>query len=85
MNDLKLTSRAGPSHKAPMERICKGLAGASKILVVTLGCYALAGCITVNAPDKPIVIELNINIQQEVLYKIADDVQNTIKDNKDIF
>jgi hypothetical protein len=27
----------------------------------------------VNAPDKPIVIELNINIEQEVVYRLAAD------------
>jgi hypothetical protein len=44
-----------------------------------------AGCISVNAPDKPIVIELNINIKQEVVYRLAADAGNTIKDNPDIF
>jgi hypothetical protein len=39
----------------------------------------------VNAPDKPIVIELNINIKQEVVYRLAADAGNTIKDNPDIF
>jgi hypothetical protein len=33
----------------------------------------LSGCISVKAPDKPIVIELNINIKQEVVYKLAAD------------
>lgn len=46
---------------------------------------ALAGCISVNAPDKPIVIELNINIKQEVVYRLAADAGNTIKDNPGIF
>lgn len=45
----------------------------------------LSGCISVNAPDKPIVIELNINIKQEVIYRIADDVANTINQNPEIF
>ncbi|MBO9603142.1 MAG: YnbE family lipoprotein [Novosphingobium sp.] len=45
----------------------------------------LPGCISVNAPDKPIVIELNINIKQEVLYKIQQDVENTIEQNSGIF
>ena len=46
---------------------------------------ALAGCISVNAPDKPIVIELNINIKQEVLYRLADDAGKTIEQNSGIF
>ena len=46
---------------------------------------ALAGCISVNAPDKPIVIELNINIKQEVVYRLADDAAKTIENNAGIF
>ena len=45
----------------------------------------LSGCIQVAAPDKPIVIELNINIQQEVVYRLAEDAGNTIEENADIF
>lgn len=44
-----------------------------------------AGCINVQAPDKPIVIELNINIRQEVIYRLAADAANTIDENEDIF
>ena len=39
----------------------------------------------VNAPDKPIVIELNINIKQEVIYRLSADAANTIEQNKEIF
>lgn len=46
---------------------------------------ATAGCISVNAPDKPIVIELNINIKQEVVYRLAQDANATIESNPDIF
>jgi anti-sigma-K factor RskA len=45
----------------------------------------LSGCISVNAPDKPIVIELNINIKQEVIYRLAEDVKQNIEANPDIF
>ena len=51
-------------------------------VVVTL---ALGGCISVKAPDKPIVIELNINIKQEVVYRLAGDTAKTIENNKEIF
>jgi len=44
-----------------------------------------AGCINVSAPDDPIVIELNINIRQEVIYRLAEDAANTIDENADIF
>jgi hypothetical protein len=49
------------------------------------GSAMAAGCISVTAPDKPIVIELNINIKQEVIYKLSADAGNTIESNKDIF
>ncbi len=53
--------------------------------VLTGSVVALGGCVSVNAPDKPIVIELNINIKQEVIYRLAADAGNTIKDNPEIF
>ena len=46
---------------------------------------ALGGCVTVEAPDKPIVIELNVNIRQEVIYRLAADAKNTVEENEDIF
>jgi hypothetical protein len=51
----------------------------------TTTCLLLGGCITLKAPDKPIVIELNINIKQEVVYRLAGDASQTIDSNKDIF
>ena len=56
-----------------------------KGLMLIAGAMILTGCISVNAPDKPIVIELNINIKQEVVYRLAADAGNTIKDNPGIF
>ena len=50
------------------------------LLAATLG-----GCVTVEAPDKPIVIELNVNIRQEVIYRLAADARNTVEENQDIF
>lgn len=55
------------------------------LAVLVAGAMALAGCISVSAPDKPIVIELNINIKQEVIYRLAEDVKQNIEANPDIF
>ncbi len=49
------------------------------------GALAISGCVSVTAPDKPIVIELNINIKQEVVYRLAADAANTIDQNPDVF
>ena len=51
---------------------------------LALGALA-AGCVTVNAPDEPIVIELNVNITQEVIYRLAQDAGNTIEETPGIF
>lgn len=56
------------------------LAGALLAPVAMVG-----GCINVAAPDKPIVIELNINIRQEVVYMLAEDAAETIQENAEIF
>ncbi|MFV0644135.1 MAG: YnbE family lipoprotein [Sphingomonadaceae bacterium] len=59
---------------------------ASALLVTGLGAsLVVGGCVSVNAPDKPIVIELNINIRQEVIYRLAKDAGDTIDENADIF
>ncbi len=59
--------------------------GAAMLGVLVGGAMALSGCVSVNAPDKPIVIELNINIKAEVVHKLAADAQNTVQQNGDIF
>lgn len=53
--------------------------------VLPLGAAVLTGCINVTAPEEPIVIELNVNIRQEVIYRLAADASNLIDENEDIF
>lgn len=81
MKDAKLTSPARRAHRALMEQDRAGWGSA----VLLMGGVLLSGCISVSAPDEPIVIELNINISQEVVYRLAEDAGNTIEDNPDIF
>lgn len=45
----------------------------------------LAGCVQLRAPDKPIEINLNVNIKQEVVVKLQRDVGNLIEANPDLF
>ena len=45
----------------------------------------LAGCISVSPPDKPIEINLNVTIQQEVLVKLQRDVEQLIEQNPEAF
>lgn len=92
MNSDRLTNRARIAKTLPMQgatsrygwRAGRSTRGAL-LAVLVGGSLALGGCVSVNAPDKPIVIELNINIKQEVIYRLAADAGNTIDQNQDIF
>ena len=46
---------------------------------------ALAGCVTVKAPEKPIEINLNVDIRQEVLVRMQRDVEQMIRQNPQAF
>lgn len=86
MTALKLTRGAMPAHKTLMTGSTrgKGLQRAMRVMAM-MGAIPLAGCITLEAPTEPIVIELNINITQEVIYRLADDASAAIEQNADIF
>lgn len=45
----------------------------------------LTSCVTVNAPEKPIEINLNVDIRQEVLVRLRDDVEQLIRENPQAF
>ena len=46
---------------------------------------ALVGCVQIDTPDKPIEINLNINIKQEVVYRLDGDAKKLIEQNSEIF
>jgi YnbE-like lipoprotein len=58
--------------------------GASLVAAATLA-TPLAGCISVSPPDKPIEINLNVKIEQEVLVRLQRDVENIIRQNPQDF
>jgi hypothetical protein len=45
----------------------------------------LSSCVTVKAPDKPIEINLNVDIKQEVLVRLQKDVEQLINQNPQAF
>ena len=45
----------------------------------------LGGCISVSPPDKPIEINLNVTIRQEVLVRLQRDVEQLIQQNPQAF
>jgi len=54
-------------------------------IAVTGAGLAAGGCVNVTAPDKPIEINLNINVKQEVVYRLDSDAKNLIQTNPGIF
>lgn len=81
MRNTKLTNCGHAAHSPTMSGAKRNMAA----MMVMVGMVPLAGCITLEAPDEPIVIELNINITQEVVYRLAEDAGNTIDENASIF
>jgi len=54
-------------------------------MIAGLAAMSLGGCIQVRAPDKPIEINLNVKVQQEVVVKLQRDAQNLIQNNPELF
>ncbi len=61
------------------------LMGKVILLFTPLMASGLSGCVQVTAPEKPIVINLNIAIRQEILYKLAAASEKVIEENPEIF
>ncbi len=94
MNSFELTNRALAAKTLPMQgphmehaprkrRPHRSWATTAAMVIGSV--LAIGGCVSVTAPDKPIVIELNINIKQEVVYRLAADAANTVDQNPDVF
>ena len=47
--------------------------------------FPLSSCVTVKPPDKPIEINLNVAIKQEVLVRLQQDVQQMIQKTPQAF
>ncbi len=58
---------------------------AIRLLAGSAMAVPLTGCITVKAPEKPIEINLNVDIRQEVVVRLQQDVQQLIRENPDAF
>jgi YnbE-like lipoprotein len=59
--------------------------GAMRLVIGMALTGTAAACVNVAAPDKPIVINLNINVTQEVVYRLDGEAKSLIKQNPGIF
>lgn len=55
------------------------------VLVCPVLALPLTGCVSVATPDKPIEINLNVTIRQEVLVRLQKDVDELINQNPEAF
>lgn len=63
----------------------RDLTNIARIIAVGTGALAAAGCIQVRAPDKPIEINLNVNVKQEVVVRLQKDANDFISQNPELF
>lgn len=73
-----LTNQVRDASRKGMERIAKGL-------LATAAAAGFAGCVSVAAPERPIEINLNITIRQEVVVRLQRDAQELIQNNPGVF
>ena len=55
------------------------------LLVAAVLGAPLTSCISLKAPEKPIEINLNVTIRQEVLVRLQHDVEQMIQQNPQAF
>lgn len=60
----------------------KSLLAAATLALLASAC---APTVKVEAPDKPITINLNVNISHEIRVKVEKDLDNVIDSNSSIF
>ncbi len=67
---------------------CSRLGRMTRAAAFAMTALAPAACqptVKVEAPDKPIVINLNVKIEQEVRVKIDREVEDLLKTQPDLF
>ena len=57
----------------------------ASFLLLAPALFSTAGCVQVSAPEKPIEINLNVAIRQEVVVRMQRDVEQLIDQNPEAF
>ena len=76
MKRMILTLERVDARPLPMIRTILCLCGAA---------VSLGGCISIKAPEKPIEINLNVNVRQEVVVRLQKDAGDFISQNPELF
>ena len=76
-------------HAIDFPNIRRGGLGLCVALLASMAMgLALTACqptVRVQAPDKPIVINMNVKIEQDVRIRLEKGVEEALEDNPDIF
>jgi hypothetical protein len=57
----------------------------SRLPLAAFAFATLGGCIQITAPEKPIEINLNVNVKQEVVVRLQKDADDFIANNPELF
>lgn len=73
-----------------LHMLTQGRLDATPLVIGRNGLVAAAllmggGCIQVSAPEKPIEINLNVNVKQEVVVRLQKDAEDLITNNPELF
>lgn len=74
MKDMMLTRGAGDASQSAMRGVW--------LFSILIGA---GGCVQVSAPERPIEINLNVNVKQEVLVRLQRDARELIEENPELF
>src|SRR3546814_697153 len=77
MKRARLTMEQRDASQRPMKK--------RLLLPPVAAAVLLSGCVQVRAPDKPIEINLNVNIRQEVIVRLEKDGPDLIQSNPGVF
>ncbi len=55
------------------------------LILLPLLFFSCAPTVKVEAPDKPVEINMNINIKHEINVKVEKKLEDVMEDNEDIF
>lgn len=65
--------------------VVRALAAVCGLGAVTVTLAACQPTVKVEVPDKPIVINLNVKVEQEIRVRVEKEVESLIKKNPDLF
>ncbi len=72
-----ITRSLGPTHRAGLWR--------PLLLASVLGVVACQPTVRLEAPQEPIVINLNVKIEQEVRVRVERELDDVIRENQGLF